>query len=382
MALPVNVRINTATPFPTMVTGVNGIGVGKNNGIWTVALNIPSLAPASPPAANFANVFVPVFVTGTPSTYGQMPLSAIAAGVPVAAAGSQGQVQYNNTGVLGGLPSGTAGQVLTSAGAGAAPTWQAAAPALPGYIGGLTLGNSGTTSITIGLGGATSDDNNPANMVAMVLPGTAAWTKSCNAIWSSGSGGNALDVAGPIPANAWMHVFLIMNTTSGAVDILVSTSPTTPSLPSGFNKQRRIGSIKTVSSAILAFSQFGDQFLLNTAVDDAGTSGSTGISIPTNTLTTLTLSYVPSGVQTIALFRMLMNGGTANSLGLIGPMGQVPGFQTPLGNNNMMSPSTVNSNVSLDYQIRINTSQQIQVQTSTTFTLWIVTVGWLDNRGK
>ncbi len=38
-------------------------------------------------------------------------------------AGSTGQVQYNNAGAFGAVASGTSGQLLTSAGAGAAPTW-------------------------------------------------------------------------------------------------------------------------------------------------------------------------------------------------------------------------------------------------------------------
>lgn len=42
-------------------------------------------------------------------------------------AGSTGQVQYNNAGAFGALSSGTSGQVLTSAGSGAAPTWAAVA---------------------------------------------------------------------------------------------------------------------------------------------------------------------------------------------------------------------------------------------------------------
>ena len=38
-------------------------------------------------------------------------------------AGSTGQVQYNNAGAFGAISSGTSGQVLTSGGSGAAPTW-------------------------------------------------------------------------------------------------------------------------------------------------------------------------------------------------------------------------------------------------------------------
>lgn len=63
-------------------------------------------------------------------TSGQVLTSAGAGAAPTwsapavtAPAGSTGQVQYNNAGAFGALASGTSGQVLTSGGAGAAPTW-------------------------------------------------------------------------------------------------------------------------------------------------------------------------------------------------------------------------------------------------------------------
>jgi hypothetical protein len=63
-------------------------------------------------------------------TSGQVLTSAGAGAAPIwstpavtAPAGSTGQVQYNNAGAFGALSDGTAGQVLTSAGSGAAPTW-------------------------------------------------------------------------------------------------------------------------------------------------------------------------------------------------------------------------------------------------------------------
>ena len=65
-----------------------------------------------------------------------------------APAGSTGQVQYNNGGAFGAISSGTSGQVLTSAGAGAAPAW--ASPAGGGsmiYI--STTTPSGATYIDI-----------------------------------------------------------------------------------------------------------------------------------------------------------------------------------------------------------------------------------------
>jgi hypothetical protein len=63
--IPAEVRINTNTPFPTMVTGANGVSLGKQNGIWTVQLNINSLAPAAPPLSTFGHFYVVVFDSTT-----------------------------------------------------------------------------------------------------------------------------------------------------------------------------------------------------------------------------------------------------------------------------------------------------------------------------
>ncbi len=38
MAMPANIRVNAQTPFPALVSGVNGVTVTKNNGVWTVGL--------------------------------------------------------------------------------------------------------------------------------------------------------------------------------------------------------------------------------------------------------------------------------------------------------------------------------------------------------
>jgi len=45
-------------------------------------------------------------------------------GLTTSPAGTVGQVQYNNSGVFGAISEGTSGQILTSTGAGSAPTFQ------------------------------------------------------------------------------------------------------------------------------------------------------------------------------------------------------------------------------------------------------------------
>lgn len=59
--IPAEVRINTATPFPSLITGQNGIGLGKTNGIWTVGLNTPSLQTGALGPADFANNYVAIY---------------------------------------------------------------------------------------------------------------------------------------------------------------------------------------------------------------------------------------------------------------------------------------------------------------------------------
>jgi hypothetical protein len=101
--IPAEVRINTNTPFPTMVTGANGIGLGKNNGIWTVQLNINSLATATPPTTAFATDYVPVFDSNT-GLYSKVSLSNVVVGaappvttvalLPTPIAGLKGSMQF------------------------------------------------------------------------------------------------------------------------------------------------------------------------------------------------------------------------------------------------------------------------------------------------
>ena len=67
-------------------------------------------------------------------------------------AGSTGQLQYNNAGAFAAVSAGTSGQLLTSAGAGAVPTWTT--PAAGG--GTVTMTSSG--AITAGLGVIVNSD--------------------------------------------------------------------------------------------------------------------------------------------------------------------------------------------------------------------------------
>lgn len=80
---------------------------------------------------------------------------------------------------------------------------------------------------------------------------------SLPSISTAGSGANGIDV-GSVAASTWYSVWIISNgtTTSG----LLSLSPTSPTMPSGFSFRSRVGWVRTDSTANrypLSFKQYG-----------------------------------------------------------------------------------------------------------------------------
>ena len=71
-----------------------------------------------------------------------------------------------------------------------------------------------------------------------------AMTKRLDANWTAGTNQGGLDT-GTKTANTFYHCFAIYNSTTHASDFLFSASPTSPTLPSGFTKKRKIASLRT-----------------------------------------------------------------------------------------------------------------------------------------
>ena len=108
------------------------------------------------------------------------------------------------------------------------------------------------------------------------------------------AGGNGMLDTGTI-ANTTYHIFLIHNPTTAVSKLLASTSVSSPTLPSGYTKKVRIGSIIRASGAILPFRQSDKQFFWTGAKITDKAVGS----IPTtSTIQTLT---VPAGIAVDAL---------------------------------------------------------------------------------
>lgn len=245
-------------------------------------------------------------------------------------------------------------------------------PVAARQLAGLTLSTGSTPSVifNIDVGSACSDDN--TTMMALATP----WTKALNGTFVAGSGNAGLDT-GAVTVNTWYHVFLIMNPTSGAADVLASTSAIAPVLPSGFTKQRRIGSLKTSgSSSLVGFVQLGDQFLWTVSVLDASS-----VAIPTtSTLINLT---VPPGLKVVAFISPYVGTAGPNpAWGLLQSPDNTTTANSPSGNINFWSANPVSNGVG-DYYIRTNTTQQVSIMGGGNAGSYsLLTKGWLDNRGK
>lgn len=67
--------------------------------------------------------------------------------------------------------------------------------------------------------------------------------------WAAGNGAGGRDVATAFPAISGVHIYIIRNPTTAAVDVLFSQSATSPVMPSGFSQRRRIGAFMLDTSA-------------------------------------------------------------------------------------------------------------------------------------
>jgi hypothetical protein len=118
---------------------------------------------------------------------------------------------------------------------------------------------------------------------------TSNLTKRLDANWVAGTNQGGLDI-GTKQANTWYYGYAIYNPTTNVADIIFSASPTSPTLPSGFTKKRRIKGafFLTNSSAnirgFLYFSE-GGQYIWTSPItvhysQNTSGSGTINVSVP------------------------------------------------------------------------------------------------------
>ena len=240
-----------------------------------------------------------------------------------------------------------------------------------GYLYGLTLSNNGsdaTNDIDIAAGSAI--DSTGAVMIVLA----AGITKQLDAAWAVGTNAGGLDT-GSI-ANTTYHVWLIMRSDTGVVDVLFSTSASSPTMPSNYDYKRRIGSILREGGIIVPFSQDGDEFLRSIPINDANTNN------PGTSAVLLTVS-VPTGINIDALISTLVTNSTpVNAYGLLTSPDQADTTPTAsLANFGQQG----DFRVVVSNRIRTNTSRQVRYRmaaSDASVAVRFITFGWVDKRGR
>lgn len=134
---------------------------------------------------------------------------------------------------------------------------------LRGHINGLTLSNNvtdATNDIDIAAGSAASDGTTP-----VLITLASGITKRLDAAWAVGTGNGGLDT-GSI-ANSWYFVWAIRRSDTGVVDVLFSSSSTSPTMPANYDQKRLVGVVFRSGGAIVPFKQRGDDFTWVTPVE-------------------------------------------------------------------------------------------------------------------
>jgi hypothetical protein len=241
------------------------------------------------------------------------------------------------------------------------------------YLAGLALSTAGSSATFAVAPGVAADSTN-ADMMAL-----AAAISKTTGPWGVGFGNGSLD-SGTIAPNTWYHCFLIKRLDTLVVDVLVSLSAATPSMPTNYTLFRRIGAMKTnASSQWTKFVQLGDEFLWDVP---AGDTANFGIG---TTATLFTLS-VPTGVQVLAMIRIILqNASSAGHYAVATSPDE--SIQTVLSgsgiNINIGVQGVAGNGNATQLTIRTNTSSQIRVVADASSSpIWINTNGWLDRRGK
>lgn len=243
-----------------------------------------------------------------------------------------------------------------------------------GYIDGLILSRSAATTLGVSAGIARSDDNS----VDIAL--TSAFTKTFSA-WVAGTGNGGLDT-GAIPAANWLYVYVIYNPTTGASDVIFTTTFGGPTLPSGFTKKRYIGAFKTSASQMIPFIQYGNEFYWLSPLLDFSSGTSTSVTVPI---------AVPTSVNVKAFLNVeIFKGGTNAMVYITSP------DVTDVGANQDLAPLN-SAAFSLTTNTATVTAQRntVQVQcwaaggnvrvnsvNGATNNTYIVTLGWFDYRGS
>ncbi len=290
----------------------------------------------------------------------------------------------SSTGVLARTGAGTAaartltgaGKVAITNGDGVSgnPTITGALPRA--YLAGCTLSNNGTDAtndIDIAVGEC-RDSTIAVNITV------AAMTKQLDANWSPGTN-LGMRYSGAAIANTTYHIWAVSKA-DGTQDIYAtptaSASTASAALTllqaesggSSYVYARRIGSILRESAAIVSFTQVGDRIVRTTPTRDVN-NATPGTSANTGTLS------VPLGITVVAQVNVYKAAGGVYVSPLVATDAATSTTDTPL----MSVYDSTNNNAGF-MEVLTNTSGQMRYRSDTNATVIVVTLGWIDRRGR
>ncbi len=156
-----------------------------------------------------------------------------------------------------------------------------------------------------------------------------------------------------------------------------ASAPTTGgNIPAAYDRFRRIGSIIRASAAIVKFLQDGDKFWRETTVADVNAAA------PGTTAVSRTLS-TPLGLKLIAMVQL--GGVVRRHAGFHVLVSSLDVADiTPSGSIFHFAFSGASTQLFTYHEVRTNTSAQVRSRcsSSTSQTLQIQTLGWIDRRGR
>lgn len=246
--------------------------------------------------------------------------------------------------------------------------------ALRSYLSGCTLSTAGASATMSISAGAAMDST---NAYLMQLSAIAKTTSG----WAVGTAAGGLDT-GTIGNNTWYHFYVIRRPDTGVVDVVFSTSASSPTLPTNYTQFRRIGSGRTNGSAQWTqFLQRGDEFLWFSPVLDVDVTNEPTTAV----LRTMT---VPTGVKVQALMNARQDPtGTSTDVYFSDPdITDLAPSQTaaPLSSFSARSGGGIPI-VSAQVRCQTNTSAQIRTRHSAgsvSNSFRVATYGWVDTRGR
>jgi hypothetical protein len=177
-------------------------------------------------------------------------------------------------------------------------------------------------------------------------------------------------------ANTPYYVFIIRKDSDGSIDALFSLSATAPTMPAGYTYKRRFMSVHTdAASNIRPFTQTEDEVIYKTSVNDYALAPLASTARIAYALT------VPPNMRAIISDISYWSGATSNHYLWIGNGNRVDAAAS-ITNCDVEHYNTGGS-ISRRDVILTNASKQIYARgTNVGILLRIMTLGWIDDRGR